>query len=199
VSRHVVVIDNYDSFTYNLVYLLRKLGCFVDVVRNDAVTIDSVEKYSGIVLSPGPGIPSEAGVMAQVVAHWGPKKPLLGVCLGHQCIGEVFGARLINLSKVYHGKGILTYLSNENLEEKDNILFRGVSSPFIGARYHSWAIDPDSVPDDLIVTAHDEEGHIMAIQHRHLPVFGVQFHPESILTDHGGAILENWCRYTLDE
>ncbi len=192
----ILVLDNYDSFTYNLVqYLQELLGQTVTVCRNDAISLDAVADFEAIVLSPGPGLPADAGIMPELIARYADKKPILGVCLGHQAIGEAFGARLLNLAQVYHG--IETPVSRVVADEP---LFEGLPQRFQAGRYHSWVIDPDTLPDVLEVTAVDDKGTIMAVRHRHYNVRGLQFHPESIMTTKGKAMLRNylaWCRQFL--
>lgn len=186
--KKILIIDNYDSFTYNLVHLLEKLGAkTLEVKRNDKFLISEVEEFDKILLSPGPGIPSEAGLMPEVVKTFADKKSILGVCLGHQCIGEVFGASLINMPVPMHGK-----TSDVELKQKDDALFKGLPSKFSVGRYHSWLVDPKSLPDCLNVTATDEKANIMALCHKKYDVHGVQFHPESVMTDLGADILKNW-------
>ena len=186
----ILVLDNYDSFVYNIVHIIKELGygAELDVIRNDKITLEEVAKYDKILLSPGPGVPSEAGIMPEIIKKYGPEKSILGVCLGHQGIGECFGASLINLPEVFHGLAIST-----NLVSKDK-LFEGVPESFLSGRYHSWAIDPKSSLDNIVVTAVDAQGNIMAIRHKEYDVRGVQFHPESILTENGKTILLNWLK-----
>ena len=186
----LLVIDNYDSFVYNIVHIIRELGhaTVLDVVRNDKISLKEIERYDKILLSPGPGIPSEAGIMLDIIKAYGAKKSILGVCLGHQGIGEVYGAKLINLSEVYHGLGIKT-----KIVQKDPI-FDNMPDQFTSGRYHSWAIDPKSDLNNLVITAVDDKGNIMAIRHKEYDVKGVQFHPESVLTENGKTILDNWLR-----
>ena len=184
----LLVLDNYDSFTYNLVHLLRSLGVTnLDVFRNDKISVQEVGSYSHIVLSPGPGIPVEAGIMPDVVKEYGSSKKIMGVCLGHQCVGEVYGAKLENLGAPVHGKGVATKILDES-----EILFKGLQQNFITGRYHSWVVSRSSFPDCLKITAEDEQGAIMALRHRQHDVCGVQFHPESILTNDGAVIMRNW-------
>ena len=187
-NSKVLVIDNYDSFTYNLVHLVRSLGVpEVLVVRNDAFEFDLLNDFHKIILSPGPGLPSEAGKMPQVVRDFAAHKSILGVCLGHQCIAEVFGGTLNNLKQVVHGKATpcrLTSVSDE--------LFKGLPSTFDVGRYHSWVVNQDGLPDCLQVTGEDDQGYIMALRHRSYDLTGVQFHPESVLTPLGGEMLLNW-------
>jgi anthranilate synthase component II len=186
--QKIAVLDNYDSFTYNLVHLLREVtGHTPDVFRNDKVAVSTLAYYDSILLSPGPGIPQEAGIMPQVVRDLGATKNILGVCLGHQCIAEVFGGKLINMPHVCHGKGILT-----KVVDTDEKLFSGVPEEFVSGRYHSWMVDPGFLPNSLKVTAIDEESRIMALAHRDYRIRGVQFHPESILTQFGKEMIQNW-------
>jgi anthranilate synthase component 2 len=184
----LLVLDNYDSFVYNIVHIIRELGYGdnMEIRRNDKISLDEVRKFDKILLSPGPGVPSEAGILLDVIKKYGPEKSIFGVCLGHQAIGEVYGARLVNLPEVYHGIAIQT-----ELKEEDSI-FEGLPSKFRSGRYHSWAIDPESDLSKLKITAVDENGNIMAVSHKEFDVKGVQFHPESILTEHGKRILKNW-------
>lgn len=184
----ILVIDNFDSFTYNLVHLLRELSdSEVVVVRNNAITVGEAANFGSIVLSPGPGIPLEAGVMPQVVKELASTKKILGVCLGHQCIGEVFGAKLENLPKVFHGKEMNTHLKNVCDD-----LFKGLPSTFPCGRYHSWVVSKENFPKDLEITAEDDSGYIMSLRHREFRVKGVQYHPESVLTPLGPTIIKNW-------
>lgn len=181
-----LIIDNYDSFTYNLAHLLKELGTDVTVVRNDCFRLPLVAAYDKIVLSPGPGIPSEAGLLMDVIRTYAGRKPILGVCLGEQAIGEAFGARLTNLSEVYHGVQTPVHVT------RPDYLFDGLPTEFPAGRYHSWVVSPDGLPDTLEVTALSPEGHIMALRHRTLDVRGIQFHPESVLTPQGKRILQNF-------
>lgn len=190
-TMKILVLDNYDSFTYNLVQLLREAGCKeLDVFRNDQITLDDVERYDKILLSPGPGIPSEAGILLPLIERYAPTKSILGVCLGEQAIGEAFGARLLNLPHVYHG-----IASPIRITEPDP-LFEGISeTPEVG-RYHSWIVARDGFPSDTLkITAVDDEGHIMALAHRTYDVRGVQFHPESVLTPEGRQMIANWIKH----
>lgn len=184
--KRIAIIDNYDSFTYNLNHIIRELGAETAVVRNDRFKLEELETFDKIVLSPGPGIPEEAGLLMQVIAHYADRKPLLGICLGEQAIGEVFGARLVNLDNVFHG-----VQSNIHLTEKDYI-FDGLPSTIPAGRYHSWVVERNGLPSCLEPTALSDEGHIMALRHKELDVRGIQFHPESILTPHGKQIITNW-------
>lgn len=184
----VLVLDNYDSFTYNLVHLLRRLGVSeMTVVRNDKISVADALRFDKILLSPGPGVPCEAGIMPELVRCAAAEKSILGVCLGHQCIGEVFGARLVNMPEPVHGKATLTSVSDAHER-----LFSGVPSPLKTGRYHSWLVSRENFPADLVITAVDEHGDIMALRHRRYDVRGVQFHPESVLTEHGEQMLKNW-------
>ena len=183
----ILVFDNYDSFTYNLVHYLEKVSdAKVEVFRNDKIYIEEIKKYDKILLSPGPGIPSEAGILLNVIKEYSPKKSILGVCLGQQAIGEVFGGKLRNLDSVYHG------VANEMEIIKDDILFESVPKKFMAGRYHSWVVDEKNFPDELEITVKDENGFVMGLRHKKFDVRGVQFHPESILTEHGLKIVENW-------
>ncbi len=191
----ILVFDNYDSFTYNLVHLVEKIiEEKVDVFRNDQIPMENIGIYDKIILSPGPGLPSEAGMMMPLIKHYAASKAILGVCLGHQAIAEVFGGKLINLTKVYHGVAspitIIPQNSGYNYPNVD--LFKGVSDGFLAGRYHSWVIDPNGFPDSLEVTATDANGQIMALRHKNYDILGVQFHPESVLTPGGEQIMRNW-------
>ena len=184
----IVIIDNYDSFTYNLVEDVKKLsGLKVDVFRNDEIAPDDLEKYDKIILSPGPGIPVEAGSLMDIIRKYAPYKSILGVCLGHQAIGEVFGAHLSNMEHVFHG--VSTPIIQKN---SDPVLYKDVPREFQGGRYHSWIVDQKDFPDCLEVTAEDKEGRIMSLRHKKYDVRGVQFHPESVLTPLGEKIIDNW-------
>jgi anthranilate synthase component 2 len=182
----IVIIDNYDSFTYNLSHLIKSLGAEVDVVRNDQFELADLEPYSKIVLSPGPGIPSEAGLLLDVIRTYAGRKPILGVCLGHQAIGEAFGGRLENLSDVFHGVATPCHIV------ADDPLFSGLERDITIGRYHSWVVSNEGLPDCLEVTAVSDEGQIMALRHKTLNVCGIQFHPESVLTPDGKKMLQNW-------
>lgn len=175
----IVIIDNYDSFTYNLSHLLKELGAEVEVVRNDKFELKDLEQYDKIVLSPGPGIPSEAGLLLDVIRTYAGRKPILGVCLGHQAIGEVFGASLENLKEVYHG------VQTEGTQLGNDYIFDGLPERVMMGRYHSWVVAKDSVPESLEVTAMSDDGEIMAMRHRQYDIHGIQFHPESVLTPEG--------------
>jgi anthranilate synthase component 2 len=188
--KKIIMIDNYDSFTYNLVHIVKKLGYEIDVFRNDKISIAEVGKYDKIMLSPGPGIPSEAGILQEVVKTYASNKSILGVCLGLQCIGEVFGGKLTNLENVFHGVATSIKLTGG----KDPILFKGLPDSFSVGRYHSWVVDAAGFPEALEITAVDDSGKVMALKHKKFDVHGVQFHPESILTENGEKIIENWLR-----
>ena len=183
----ILVLDNYDSFTYNLVHIIRELGYEMDIFRNDKIDLEEVKKYDKILLSPGPGIPDEAGIMKEVIATYSPTKSILGVCLGHQGIGEAFGAKLYNIPNVLHG-----VTSKAMVTDKSEKLFKDVPDQFEVCHYHSWAIVAESIPSDLKVTATNPDGLVMAIAHRKFDARGVQFHPESIMTEHGKKIIQNW-------
>jgi anthranilate synthase component 2 len=182
----IVVIDNYDSFVYNLVHYLEDLECEVTVYRNDQFDIDEIAEFDKILLSPGPGVPDEAGLLKEVIRKYGPTKSILGVCLGQQAIGEVYGGTLSNLDKVYHGIATMIKTSVD-----DEHLFEGLGNEFEVGRYHSWVVDP-ALPDVLEATSFDENGQVMSLRHRTFDVRGVQFHPESVLTPNGKKMLENW-------
>ena len=191
----ILVFDNYDSFTYNLVHLVEKIiGQKVEVFRNDQIRMEEINIYDKIILSPGPGIPSEAGLLLPLIRQYAPTKSMLGVCLGHQAIGEAFGGNLINLSKVYHGVASpVNIIPRKRAESSANIdLFNGLQDGFMAGRYHSWVIDPNGFPESLEITATDASGHIMALRHKTYDVLGVQFHPESVLTPDGEKIMRNW-------
>lgn len=186
----ILVLDNYDSFTYNLVYIIRKLGFIdtTDVYRNDKITLDQVAAYDKILLSPGPGVPRDAGIMPELILRYGPSKSILGVCLGHQAIGEAFGGTIFNMPEVLHGVATPVTLDTTDL------LFQGLPENVTVCRYHSWAVATYTPPSAIKVTARDVEGQIMAIAHREYDVRGVQFHPESILTEHGVEMVNNWLK-----
>jgi len=187
-STKVLVFDNYDSFTYNLVQMIERiLNISVDVVRNDEITLEEIGKYDKIILSPGPGIPEEAGILIDLIREYAPTKSILGVCLGQQAIAEAFGGSLINLSEIFHGVATST-----DLIKDDTKLFRNLSSGMEVGRYHSWAVNPENFPEELEITAVDKDGMIMALQHKTYDVHGVQFHPESILTPDGEIIIKNF-------
>ena len=182
----IVIIDNYDSFTYNLSHLVKELGAEVTVLRNDQFQLSDLEPYSKIILSPGPGIPAEAGLLLDVIRTYAGKKPILGVCLGHQAIGEVFGATLENLSDVFHGVATPCHLV------ADDAIFSGLERDITIGRYHSWVVSQEHFPDCLEITAVSDEGQVMALRHRELNVRGIQFHPESVLTPDGKKMIQNW-------
>ena len=182
--RGVLVLDNYDSFTYNLVHYIESFNVHCDVFRNDKISLEDVNQYDKIILSPGPGIPEEAGILLDVIKTYAPTKSILGVCLGHQAIGQVFGAELYNVGNVIHGKS-----KNTKVIEQD-ILFDGMEKEFQSGRYHSWAIK--NVHSPLIITATDDDNIVQAIKHETYNVRGVQFHPESVMTPQGKMIIENW-------
>ena len=182
----IVIIDNYDSFTYNLSHLVKELGAEVTVVRNDQFELNDLVPYSKIILSPGPGIPSEAGLLLDVIRTYADKKPILGVCLGHQAIGEVFGGKLENLSDVFHGVATPCHIIS------DDPIFSGIELDITIGRYHSWVVSKEDFPDCLEITAVSDEGQVMALRHKTLNVRGIQFHPESVLTPDGKKMIQNW-------
>lgn len=190
----ILVIDNYDSFVYNLVHYIREFVDDVTVWRNDQFELEDVAAFDKIVLSPGPGIPEEAGLLKAVVERFAPTKSMLGVCLGQQAIGEVFGGSLINLDQVFHGVG--THV--ERLVD-DEPLFAGLPKNFQVGRYHSWVVARENFPQDLEITAVDESGQIMALRHKKYDLTGVQFHPESVLTPHGKSMIKNWLKQNNKE
>ena len=186
-DMRILVFDNYDSFTYNLVHLVKQLGYMnVEVYRNDKISIESVDQYDKILLSPGPGIPSESGILLDLIKVYAPTKSILGVCLGLQAIGEAFGGKLVNLSNVYHGVALETEIV------ENDVLFQSLPKKIQVGRYHSWALSRDNFPDCLTITAIDEKGTIMALSHKKYDVHAVQFHPESVLTPCGETIIKNW-------
>ncbi len=187
-SLKILVLDNYDSFTYNLVHYIEELlGEKVDVFRNDEIELESIARYDKIVLSPGPGVPDEAGIMEELIEKYAPTKSILGVCLGCQAIAEVFGGSIRNMNKVYHG--VATPVT---VTDKDEKLFDEIPETFPAGRYHSWIVNKADLPDELVVTSVDEKNEIMSLRHKTLDVRGVQFHPESILTENGKQIIKNW-------
>ena len=186
----ILVLDNYDSFTYNLVHIIRALGFKMDIFRNDKIALEDVNQYDKIMLSPGPGVPDEAGIMKDVIKTYGATKSILGVCLGHQGIGEVYGAKLFNIPKVLHG-----VTSTTAVLDNDEYLFKGVSPKFQATHYHSWAVVKESINGDLKTTALNDEGLVMALAHKKFDVKGVQFHPESIMTPEGPKMIENWLKH----
>lgn len=183
----ILIFDNYDSFTYNLVHLVKELGYTdVDVIRNDKLDLADVAKYDKIILSPGPGIPSEAGLLLPLIKQYAPTKSILGVCLGHQAIGEAFGANLLNLEDVYHG------VASQAKVVAEHSIFKGIDSDIEVGRYHSWIVASDGLPSCFRVTAVDKDGQIMAMKHKEYDVHGVQFHPESVLTPKGVEMVNNF-------
>ena len=195
---NVLVLDNYDSFTYNLVhYIEEELGHSITVARNDEITLDEVAKFDLIVLSPGPGLPAEAGIMPALLQRYAGEKVIFGVCLGHQAIGEAFGGALHNLDQVHHGIETQMRRREAGLPGGD-VVFKDVPTDFRAGRYHSWVIDSATLPDVLEVTATGEYDDIMAVQHREHPIFGVQFHPESIMTEHGRTMVRNVLAFTAN-
>lgn len=185
----ILVFDNYDSFTYNIVHAVRSLGyTSIDVFRNDAIALDAVEAYDKIILSPGPGIPEEAGLLLPLIKRYAATKSILGICLGHQAIAEAFGGKLVNLSNVYHG--VATPLVAD-----EDILFKGLPASFEVGRYHSWAVQKEGFPQELKITALSLDGEIMALAHKTYDVRGVQFHPESVLTPNGLQLIQNFLEY----
>lgn len=187
----ILVIDNYDSFTYNLVQQLGEMGAQIEVYRNDHITLDEIRRLNPdqILISPGPGTPDDGGVSLEVLRQLGSTTPILGVCLGHQCIGQAYGGIVARAGRLMHGKTSMIY-------HKGDSLFSGVPSPFEATRYHSLIVEEDSLPDVLTVTAFTEQGEIMGLRHKEYPVYGVQFHPESILTTYGPRILKNFLEMT---
>ena len=185
-GERVVIIDNYDSFTYNLAHLVKQLGAKVEVFRNDQFTLNQLERFTKIILSPGPGIPEEAGLLMDVIRTYAGHKPMLGVCLGHQAIAEVFGGKLVNLKEVYHG------IATEGTQFGNDPIFSGLPKRIVMGRYHSWVVDRAGFPDCLEVTAMSDDGQIMALRHRNYNIHGIQFHPESVLTPEGATIVRNW-------
>ncbi len=190
----ILIFDNYDSFTYNLVHLVTEImGSAPEVFRNDEIALDQVAEFDRIILSPGPGIPSEAGLLLPLIARYAAEKPILGVCLGHQAIGQTFGGMLSNLDKVYHGVSTpVRVVAEENPQRASRDWFTGLPADINVGRYHSWVVQEEGFPEALEVTARDADGRIMALRHRTLDVQGVQFHPESILTPDGARMMRNW-------
>lgn len=186
-ANKILVIDNYDSFTYNLVHLLQELGRDYDVVRNDKFDLKDIDRYQQILLSPGPGIPEEAGLLMEVIRQYAPTKSILGICLGQQAIAEVFGGKLYNMPKPLHG--VATPI---RILDSDERLFLGYPEDAKIGRYHSWAVERESLPSCLRITAEDEDGVIMALAHTEYDLRAMQFHPESVLTDHGKRLIANW-------
>ena len=204
----ILVFDNYDSFTYNLVHLVQKIiNDRVDVYRNDQIPLEKVKEYDKIILSPGPGLPYEAGLLLPLIKEYASSKPILGVCLGHQAIGEAFGGTLVNLSSVYHGVATpvkIVKRQTSNVKEKNNSrltshvsrnnLYEGLPDQLEVGRYHSWVVSKEDFPEELEITAEDDNGYIMGLQHKTYNVQGVQFHPESVLTPMGEKIMRNWLK-----
>jgi anthranilate synthase component 2 len=183
----ILVLDNYDSFTFNLVHYLEKVsGIVPEVFRNDEISLTAIQDYHKILISPGPGLPPEAGITKELIQQYGSEKSILGICLGLQAIGEVYGANLRNLEEVYHG------VATDIRSIRQAGLFKGIPEHFKAGRYHSWVVDGKDLPSELEITAMDHRGNIMGLRHRELDVQGVQFHPESILTEHGEQLLKNW-------
>lgn len=189
----VVIIDNYDSFTFNLSHMVKELGAEVTVWRNDQFRMEDLQAFDKIILSPGPGIPEEAGLLLDTIRTYAPTKPILGVCLGHQAIGEVFGAKLTNLSRVFHG------VQTPCQRVKEDYLFDSLPDTFPVGRYHSWVVSEENFPEDLEITALSDEGQIMALRHKKYDVRGIQFHPESVLTPDGKTIIKNWLTHNTHE
>ena len=187
----IIMIDNYDSFTYNLVQYLGEMGEELKVFRNDAISVRQVAalKPKRIVISPGPGSPKDAGISKEVIKQLGPKIPVLGVCLGHQCIGEVFGGKVVRAARLMHGK-------TSQVHHDGKGIFKGIDNPFVATRYHSLLVERSSLPKDLEITATTKEKESMGLRHKKLPIYGVQFHPESILTEHGKDLLRNFLKLT---
>lgn len=187
----ILIIDNYDSFTYNIVQELGELGAEIEVRRNDQITLDEIREMNPthIIISPGPGFPKDAGISRDVIREFGETIPLMGVCLGHQCIGEVYGGKVVHAPRLMHGKTSPVY-------HKGDALFTGVPQPFTASRYHSLVVEEESLPEELEIIAFTEDGEIMGVRHKEFPVIGVQFHPESILTDSGMRILQNFLEKT---
>lgn len=187
-KQKILIIDNYDSFTYNLVHQVNELtGIRPDVFRNDEISLNRIEDYDGIILSPGPGIPSEAGNCLDIIRQYAGKKRILGVCLGHQAIAEAFGAKLRNLDAVFHGLE-----KPVRIIDMSDYLFKDIPSVFNAGRYHSWVVDEENLPDCLIITCVDEDDLIMSVRHKEYDIRGVQFHPESVMTEAGLKIMQNW-------
>jgi anthranilate synthase component 2 len=185
--KKIVVIDNYDSFVYNLVHYLEELDCQVTVLRNNQLNIEDLAAYDKILLSPGPGIPDEAGLLKEIIKTYATSKPIFGVCLGQQAIGEVFGGKLTNLNNVFHG-----IATDVTLTVQNEPLFKGLNSTFKVGRYHSWVVSKEDFPEVLEVTSLDENGQIMSLRHRDFDICAVQYHPESVLTPDGKTMIKNW-------
>lgn len=196
----ILVFDNYDSFTYNLVHLVEKiLHTRVEVHRNDQIRLDDISRFDKIILSPGPGIPEEAGLLLPLIREYAAQKSILGVCLGHQAIGEAFGGKLENLSTVYHGVALPVFTNGSGkaagaIKPSRLGLFNGLPDEWMVGRYHSWIVSEEGLPEELEITARDEQGYIMALQHKNFDVQGVQFHPESVLTPDGERVMRNWLK-----
>lgn len=188
----IVVIDNYDSFTYNLVHLVKELGADVTVYRNDQFELEDLERFDKIMLSPGPGIPSEAGLLLDVIKRYAGVKPILGICLGEQAIGEVFGGTLVNLSDVFHGVQTPAHLVDSVKTHEVDYIFKGLHRDILVGRYHSWVVDAESLPECLEITCTSNEGQVMALRHKEFDIHGIQFHPESVLTPDGKKMINNW-------
>jgi anthranilate synthase component 2 len=185
----IVIIDNYDSFTYNLSHLVKELGAEVTVLRNDCFELEDLEAFDKILLSPGPGIPAEAGLLLDVIRTYAGRKPILGVCLGEQAIGEAFGGKLTNLNEVFHG------IQSPVKIIASDYLFEGLPQEIPVGRYHSWVVDREGFPESLEITAISQEGYIMALRHKELDIHGIQFHPESVLTPDGKQMISNWIHH----
>lgn len=185
----LLIFDNYDSFTYNIVHAVRELGVEPTIARNDIIRLNEIEKFNKIIISPGPGIPSEAGILKGMLETYADKKSILGICLGHQAIAERFGATLLNLPEVYHG------IKSEISIKTDDYLFKSLPERITVGRYHSWAVNPNSLTDELEIISKSDDGCIMGLRHRTLDIRGVQFHPESVLTPDGIKIIDNWLRH----
>lgn len=184
----ILILDNYDSFTYNLLHYINEMvNVPVDIARNDQIDLESIDKYTHILLSPGPGLPDDAGILKDVIRTYAPTKSIFGVCLGMQAIGEVYGGQLINLDKVYHGVAMPITVT-----QKDELIFQGMPGTIQVGRYHSWVVNHETLPENLIITATDEDNRLMALRHIEYDVRGVQFHPESVLTEYGKKMIENW-------
>lgn len=188
----ILLLDNYDSFTWNLYHYLESFGAEVSVYRNDAITVNEAEAYDAIVLSPGPGLPKDAGIMPELIRQLHRRKPILGICLGMQALGECFGASLKQMQQVKHGVA-----TKMHVLQKNNFIFQEINGPVLVGRYHSWVIDPTTIPQSIQVTAVDDDNHPMAMIHAEFPLCGLQFHPESILTPQGKIMLENWYKSLL--
>ncbi len=182
----IAMIDNYDSFTYNLVHLVKELGAEIEVFRNDQFELPELERFEKIMLSPGPGIPEEAGKLIDVIREYAGKKPILGICLGEQAIGEFFGGKLVNLSDVFHGVQTPAHIVSSDP------IFNDMEKDIVVGRYHSWVVDAESIPPCLEVTCISDEGQVMALRHRNYDIRGIQFHPESVLTPEGKKMINNW-------